>query len=254
MSGIVSSIATTALGAASGYLGAEAQKDAAKTAAGAQTQAAQMGIDEQRRQFDLVRQLLEPYVQAGRGSLAGQQALLGLSGNPAQSAAFNQITNSPMYTGLLQQGENAILQNASATGGLRGGNTQAALAQFRPQLLNQLITQQLNSLSGLTQIGQNSAAGVGNQASNMANNVGGLYGNIGQIQAGNAQAQGDAQTGLYDTLGRAAGGFLDSYKQYTSTPEYRLAQMGNPQQSPWLSAWAGTPQQSTIPGIGVRGF
>ena len=56
---------------------------------------------------------------------------------------------------MVQQGQDAILQNASAIGGLRGGNTQAALAQFRPALLSQLIAEQYNRLGGLSSLGQN---------------------------------------------------------------------------------------------------
>ncbi|WP_449405980.1 hypothetical protein [Massilia phosphatilytica] len=36
----------------------------------------------------------------------------------------------PRFQALQQQGNDAILANASATGGLRGGNVQGALGQF----------------------------------------------------------------------------------------------------------------------------
>ena len=97
-----------------------------------------------------------------QGSLGAQEDLLGLNGADAQGRAISQIENSPYFSGLVKQGENAILQNASATGGLRGGNTQAALAQFRPNMLAAAIDQQYQRLGGLTSLGQNAAAGVGN--------------------------------------------------------------------------------------------
>ncbi len=138
------------LGLISSNKAAKAQKNAANQAADAQIQSNQAAIDEQKRQFDAIQELMKPYVNAGTGALAGQQDLLGLNGASKQQAAIDAINNSQAMQTYMQQGENAILQNASATGGLRGGNTQAALSQFRPQLLNQLINQQYSNLGGLT--------------------------------------------------------------------------------------------------------
>ena len=189
-------------------LAAHSQKSAAEDAANAQTASSQAGIDEQRRQFDAIQKLLSPYVQAGAPALTGQQDILGLNGAQAQQAAYAGLQNSPAFGALQQQGENAILSNASATGGLRGGNTQGALAQFRPQLLSQLIDQQYSRLGGLTSIGQNAAAGVGNAGQNTANNVTNLLGQQGQAQAGLALANGRANSQLYNNLGSAFGSFV----------------------------------------------
>lgn len=93
--------------------------------------------------------LLDPYAQAGQGAITAQADLMGANGPEAQAAAVNQIQNNPMFSSIVQQGENAMLQNAAATGGLRGGNTQAALAQFRPSMLNQFIQQRFQNLGGI---------------------------------------------------------------------------------------------------------
>jgi len=198
----------------------QAQSQAAQQASAAQSQAAQSGIDEQRRQFDLTQKLLQPYTEAGAPALQQQQAFLGLGGAPAQQKAIQGIEQSPAMQAMLQQGENAMLQNASATGGLRGGNIQGALAQFRPQLLNQLINQQYERLGGLTSLGQKSAAGVGTTGQAMGVNVGNLMGQQGEAQATGilGQAAGQQQQanafpqalgqgiGLYNTMG-GGGGF-----------------------------------------------
>jgi hypothetical protein len=68
-------------------------------------------------------------------------------------------------------------QTPRATGGLRGGNVQAALGQFQPQLLAQLIDQQYSRLGGLTSIGQNAAAGVGNAGMSTGNSITGCSAN-----------------------------------------------------------------------------
>lgn len=184
---------------------------AAQNAAGAQVEAAELGIEEQRRQFDAMQELLSPYVAAGNGALAGQQDILGLNGPEAQQAAIAGIESSPMFGAMARQGEDAILQNASATGGLRGGNTQAAIGQFRPQLLNQLLEQQYARLGGLTQVGGNAAAGVGTAGMQTGNNVTQLLGQQGAAQAGSALAQGRAYgqmaNGITGAFGTLAGGF-----------------------------------------------
>jgi hypothetical protein len=126
----------------SGYMQGEAAKDAASMQAGS----AQAGIEEQRRQFDKIQELLAPYVAVGQPALQQQQAFLGLQGPEAERAAIERIQGGETFQALSRQGEEAILQRASATGGLRGGNVQAALAQFRPALLNQLIDQQYSRL------------------------------------------------------------------------------------------------------------
>lgn len=193
-----------------GYLSSNAQKDAANTAAGAQTAASQAGIEEQRRQFDQIQKLLSPFVTAGTGALGAQQNLLGTNGAAAQQAAISGIQTSPQYQALSQSGQDAILANASATGGLRGGNVQAALGQFQPQLLAQLIDQQYSRLGGMTSLGQNAAAGVGNAGLATGNNVTQLLGQQGSAQAGAALAAGKADSQLYNTIGGAFGTFMGS--------------------------------------------
>jgi hypothetical protein len=107
---------------------------------------------------------------------------------------------------LVGAGEEAMLQSAAATGGLRGGNTQAALAQFRPQVLSSLINQQYSRLGGLATMGQNSAVGVGNAGQVAAANIGNLYGQQGAAAAGSALASGQAFGNVMGSIGQYAGG------------------------------------------------
>jgi hypothetical protein len=194
-----------------------AQADAAQSAAAAQAGASEAGIAEQRRQFDAVQKLLEPYVTAGTGAIgqlqpfqqAGaqafqqQQAIAGLLGPEAQRQAISQIESSPFLQSQIQRGEEALLQRASATGGLRGGNVQAALAQFRPQMLQQAIEQQYGRLGGfagaglgvaeqLYRGGQASAANQASQAQALGSNISNLLAQQGAAQAGAEIAQGRA--------------------------------------------------------------
>jgi hypothetical protein len=171
--------------------GANQAARGAEQAAQTQAASADKGIAEQRRQFDALVQLMSPYVQAGTGALSQQQALIGLQGAEAQQQAMQGFEQSPLFQSLTQQGENAILQSASATGGLRGGNVQAALAQFRPQMLNQLIEQQYGRLGGLTTVGQASAAGQASSGMQSASNISNLLANQGAALAGGQLARGN---------------------------------------------------------------
>lgn len=172
----------------SGYMAGEAAEDAANIQAGS----AQAGIAEQRRQFEAARELLKPYTEAGVPALEAQQALIGLQGPEAERAAIQRIQGGETFQALTRQGENALLQQASATGGLRGGNIQGALAQFRPQLLSSLIEQQYGRLGGMTTLGQQSAAGVGGAGMQTGVNVANLLGQQGAALAGGELAQAKA--------------------------------------------------------------
>jgi hypothetical protein len=192
---------------ATGLYSSSQQSKAAKNASNAQVEASQAGIAEQQRQFDAIQKLLSPYVQGGTGALTEQQNLLGLNGASAQQSAIGALQASPQFQSLLQRGENSILQNASATGGLRGGNTQAALAQFSPALLAQTINDRYSQLGGLTSLGQNAAAGVGNAGIQTGSQISQLLQQQGAAQAGNALAQGRAQAGFANSFTQGLGAY-----------------------------------------------
>lgn len=152
---------------ASSLISSNGKKKAAKT----QEKAAEAAIEEQRRQFDKMQEVLAPFQEAGVNALEAQSDLTGANGPEAQRRAIEALANSPEMLAMTQQGETSILQNAAATGGLRGGNVQEALATFRPQLLSQLINQQYSRLGGLSQMGANAAAGVGGGALQTGTNI-----------------------------------------------------------------------------------
>lgn len=205
---MTAAIAAAVIGGGAAIYGAQEAGKAGESAAGTQAAASRAGIEEQRRQFDLTQGLLSPYQQAGLPALQAQQAQLGLLGTQAQQDVVSGIMASPLYASMSQQGENAILQNASATGGLRGGNTQAALAQFRPAILNQLLSQQYERLGGLTSLGQNAAAGIGNAGMQTGTNVSNLLQQQGAAMAGGQLAQGAANAGVASGISGALGTYM----------------------------------------------
>jgi len=201
----VAVIGSAVVGGVASAASSSSASKASKNASAAQTASNDKAIAEQQRQFNETRALLQPNVDAGIPALKAQMDFLGLNGAPAQQAAVAEQEASPFFQSLVARGEDAILQNASATGGLRGGNTQAALSQFRPELLNSFITQQYNRLGGIANLGQNAAAGVGNLGQNTANNISGLLQSNGAAQAGGILAQGQAQQNMFNQFGQIAG-------------------------------------------------
>lgn len=135
----------------------------------------------------------------GRQIPSASQGTMG-DGRSAQARAIADLENSPIFQALVRQGEDSILQNASATGGVRGGNVQGALTQFRPAMLNQQIQQRFAQLGGITQMGQNSAAGAGTAGMGAAGNIATLLQQKGAAQAGGAMAQGNAWGGLLNGI------------------------------------------------------
>ena len=196
---------TAAIALGAGAIGSAAiGAISAGKAGAAQERMSQAGIAEQRAAREELRKLLTPYVEAGTPALQAQMGAVGLRGPAEQEAFVRQQEQSPLFQALAQQGEEAMLQQASATGGLRGGNIQGALAQFRPALLNQFLEQQYSRLGGLTTLGQQSAAGVGSAGMQSAGSIADLLAQAGAARAGTALAQGKAFSApfnLASTLG-----------------------------------------------------
>ena len=132
----------------------------------------------------------------------------GVSAQDAQRNAISGIEGGAQFGALVQQGEYGLLANQSATGGLRGGDTQAALSQFRPQMLQALIDKQLANFGGIAANGQNAAAMTGTAAQNAGAQVNAALGDRGAAQAGSALASGqawaNAGSGILNTLGSMA--------------------------------------------------
>lgn len=213
-----------------GIIGGNKAAKASKKATAAQVAAQEKAIAEQRRQYDQSREDFSPYRESGTAALQQMNDLLGVvTANPMgldqwnasgeapvgdgagnitssrQQTALDALRNSPFYQSLYRTGEEATLQNASATGGIRGGNTQRGLADFGADTFAATIQNQLQNLSGLSNMGLGATNSITNVGQNTANNV-----------SQSLTAQGDARASGYLTRGgirsqqwNNAGSFLD---------------------------------------------
>ena len=149
---------------------------------------------------------LSPYAQMGEQTLPFLQSLL-----QAPQASYSDFFNSPEYAALSQQQESQALRNASATGGMRGGNTQVALASIAPQLAmgwqqqqNQLQQQRFGNAFDLTRFG----AGFGQSAAQMAMNRGGAMADYRYNAAtGGANARAQGQNAMFNNLAQGVADF-----------------------------------------------
>jgi hypothetical protein len=171
----------------SGKTAADAAGDAAGIAAASQA--------EQLAYLKEINKLPQEYREAALTKLAGGA---GIGPGPGQQQMIDQAKASPLYSAIMegqQAGEEAILRNAGATGGLRSGNVQSNLANFSSGLQNQALLQSYNqqqqNLQGL--------AGLDTGTNQIANTIG----NIGQTQAagitGAAQARQQGTSNMLNT-------------------------------------------------------
>jgi len=199
------------VGGVAAYAGAQKQASAARSAADAQARAGQAAIAANADQFAQMKEMVQPYANAGYDSLKAQLDLIGQNGPEAQQAAINNIQNDPNALALAKQGEQGILANASATGGLRGGDIQAALAQFRPQLLQSMINDRYSKLQGITQLGQAAAAQQASASLANGQQTANLLTGIGNAQAAGLIGAGAANAAGYNAIGGAFSGAANSF-------------------------------------------
>lgn len=185
---------------ASSVIGGNAASDAANTEAQASNNASQVQLD----MFNKTQANEAPYLDAGGNALTALLKGIGVgpgttnSGTGPLNAPFSMadFQHSPGYQFQMQQGENAVLNNKSALGGVNSGNTLKALTSYGQGVANQDYwnaynayvngqNQKFGQLQTIAGSGQNAAANLGSLGTQVAGSVGN---NI--IGAGNASAAG----------------------------------------------------------------
>lgn len=147
--------------------GAIAQGNAADKAAAASQNATNASIAEQRRQFDLTRQDLMPWMDTGGWALGKQREFL--------SGDMSGFEDSAGYQFARDQGIQGLDRSAAARGGLLSGGHSADLMRFGQGLAFQHADNYWNKLAGLSNTGQATASGLGSLGMGMANQIGGYH-------------------------------------------------------------------------------
>lgn len=176
-------MSAVATGIVVGAWGADRQARAARSAAEGQQRAADLSLEELRRQYNISQSNLAPWMRAGRLALSEQQALMGLGGDT--EAAMRTLQNSPGYQSRLQQGQRSLEGGLAARGGMGSGRSATAAAGWNQDYASNEYANRLNQLAGLSGTGQSTATGLGTQGMNYATGMGNIW-------QGNANAQGAA--------------------------------------------------------------
>lgn len=162
-------------GAVVGLVGAGMSNRSARRGADGQAQAAAGATEEQRRQFDITRQDMMPWLDAGRGALGQQQQVL--------RGDYSGFESSPDYLYARDSSLQALERGAAARGGFMGGGADADRINLAGGLATQNLGNYWNKLAGMSGTGQQTAANLGQFGANMAQQVGGNM-----MDAANARA------------------------------------------------------------------
>lgn len=182
----------------------------AKKAANAQRYAADQSTALNREQLEYIKQIMAPYQQAGQAALP---ALQGFVNQPADqfNFSYDSYFQSPQYKALIGQQNEQALRAGAATGGIRGGDTQAVLATIAPQLAMQAedAARQNFSLNQGARLNQfNQLMGIAGLGTGAANQVGNAAQTFGQVAGNNALNVGNAMANKYQQYSANRQGFL----------------------------------------------
>lgn len=181
------------IGAVATYVGGRQANKGAQKGADAQAESNRLAIEEQRRQFDLTRGDMAPWLEAGGDALGKQQAFLG--------GDWSGFQDSPDYAYALDQGMRSLDRNAASRGSLFSGGTDLDRMQFGQGLALQNSNNYWDKLAGLSGTGNQTAGQLGQLGANSASNIGNLLNNTGQARNSSYQQQGNNTAQMWANFG-----------------------------------------------------
>jgi len=190
------------LGAAG--VGALASRSAAKTQAGAASQAAEL----QRTQYEQTREDLEPWRKAGVNALGKLEGM-------ADYTMFGpeQFSADPGYGFRLSEGRKALASKARARGGAVSGTSLKAMQDYAQESASQEYSNAFNryQIERAAKLGPyQSLAGVGQTTANQLGQFGAANAaNVGNLMTGGAAAQGAGQIGMANAFTGGLGTYLN---------------------------------------------
>jgi hypothetical protein len=107
------------------------------------------------RQYGMIQSDLQPMIAAGSAGIPALMAGAGLTDN---TQAIQDITGSASFIAQKAQGEDAMRQQAAASGQLNSGQLDVNLGQYTPQLLMTMLNDRYASLGNLVNMGQKATA------------------------------------------------------------------------------------------------
>jgi len=215
--GIAAAVAGGVTKADAAQSAAQVQETKAQQAQQLELQNQQSGINFQNQEWQQQQQAEQPYQQLGSTAANAYSQLLQ---HPFTAPTLAQAEATPGYQFNLQQGTQAINEQAAATGNLNSGNTGVALQKYGQGLATNTYQQAYNNAlqqyntnlgaaaggvnTGLTSTGQ-----LGQFGQAAANNLSNLYLTGGQQQASQLNNQGAAAASGYIGAANAYSGMYN---------------------------------------------
>lgn len=180
----------------------------------ASVQASRVQAASQREALNYLKQTEALPQQFRQGALKGLAGVAGLAGGTgSQQDLIDRSRESPLFAAIMggrDAGEESILRNAAATGGLRSGASIGDLTDFNTQLQNTALlesyNQQLSGLQGLANLPSNANA-IAQQTSNIGQT-------LAQGQVAGAQATQAAQNQMFGDATSLAGLDIMAFSDY----------------------------------------
>ena len=147
-----------------------------------------------------------PFIQAGQGAIDPLTALLGIQGPEAEQRALGNFMESPGQAFLRKRGERTVLRNASALGGLGGGNVLKALSDFGIGTAANQLGERKDRLMQVTGLGSGTGTNLGGIGGQSAANISNLSTIGGQIQGQGITGRASGITGGLSRIGGALTG------------------------------------------------
>ena len=167
-----------------------------------QALAAQEGIDFQRGQFEEVKGLFSPFVEAGAIPLAELSALITGEGefDFTPSAGFEQG---------VEEGTRSLRRDAAARGVLDSSGTESRLSDLVNALTGQEIQQQIEARLQPIRTAQDAAQRIGAQAQTSAGTGSSVFSNLANQNILNAANFGQARQSSFDTASSSLAGLAN---------------------------------------------
>ena len=175
---------------AGGLLGARAARKGTKAATEAQLQGILASIGEQRRQFDISRELLEPFREAG---VEGLEAFKGLAISPEADPGFLRR---------LDESRTGLERFLSARGLLRSGFGVEQSRELEERAIEDAQSRRFRRLSQLVNIGRGAAGTISAGAQRLGESVGGLLRRGGQITGAGLLTSAQQRAGMFGSIGQ----------------------------------------------------
>ena len=190
------------------------QGASARSASRSQERAADAGVAEQRRQFDITQENFEPFRQAALGALPECQA--GIGGSPEFAFDPRAALENPAMQFMREQGEQQVDRAAGRNRLLGSGERLMAAQRFGQGLATQGIESEfnrqlathgvdtdrfntrLNRLAGLVDVGRGATSSLASTGAQTSGNIANLLSASGQAQAAGQLGVGNVLSGAIE--------------------------------------------------------